>query len=552
MYCHGFGDFFLITFNASSKPYRVLIDCGLLTGDPAPLRQALNELIDETKGELDVVVQTHEHKDHVSGFNLKGPDGVRIWNGIRVKQVWQAWTEDPTHKLARTLKIKQAQKKDALDLALREYKNSIDSDKHKDLVARLYRGPDYLAAERRFARALGQVLDFNNTTDDLSRQDHVAAVFGYKKSPRLTVSNAMQYFAERCKDEDIVMKYLRPGTVLEEKDTELPGVRFYVLGPPENEASLRMMDDPTHKEMYLDNRGFSDNFYLAILDNLAVDERVSGDLGREERVTRNIPFAEEYVFVGGYVNKSTDEDLRRESSSEEPSGSNGIEWNVVKSYQSEENAWRAIELDWLHNTGVLALHLDSYTNNTSLALAIEIPTPEGDKVLLFPGDAQIGNWITWTEKDRDGNAKLTWTAVNKSSDRRVEGEDILQKTAFYKVGHHASHNATARKHGLELMSDDLIAMIPVDEEVASNQGKRGWIMPAPGLLARLIEKTRGRIIRSDTGVILESGLCKIPVGARPTKAQKEDFLNRVVPSSSTYIDKQGNQRHLYYEYKISI
>ena len=65
--------------------------------------------------------------------------------------------------------------------------------------------------------------------------------------------------------------------------------------------------------------------------------------------------------------------------------------------------------------------------------------------------------------------------------------------------HHASHNATVRELGLELMtSPDLVAMIPVDRAVAVNK-KPVWDMPARPLYRRLIEKARGRVLRSDTG-----------------------------------------------------
>jgi len=42
--------------------------------------------------------------------------------------------------------------------------------------------------------------------------------------------------------------------------------------------------------------------------------------------------------------------------------------------------------------------LQSATNNTSLVLAIELE--DGD-VMLFAGDAQVGNWLSWQD--------LTWT-----------------------------------------------------------------------------------------------------------------------------------------------
>jgi hypothetical protein len=48
--------------------------------------------------------------------------------------------------------------------------------------------------------------------------------------------------------------------------------------------------------------------------------------------------------------------------------------------------------------GRLALQLDSDTNNTSLVLAFELG--KSGRVLLFPGDAQVGNWLSW-HKERN-------------------------------------------------------------------------------------------------------------------------------------------------------
>ena len=39
-----------------------------------------------------------------------------------------------------------------------------------------------------------------------------------------------------------------------------------------------------------------------------------------------------------------------------------------------------------------ALKIDNDVNNTSLALALELADK---RVLLFPGDAQVGNWLSW-------------------------------------------------------------------------------------------------------------------------------------------------------------
>ena len=49
---------------------------------------------------------------------------------------------------------------------------------------------------------------------------------------------------------------------------------------------------------------------------------------------------------------------------------------------------------------------------------------------------------------------------------------------------------------------DLVAMIPVDEQMAHRPkggNPDGWDMPFPPLLERLKEKTRGRVLRADSG-----------------------------------------------------
>ena len=48
-----------------------------------------------TGGHLDRVVATHEHQDHVSGFN-----GTGNAKRVEVDHVWLAWTENPADELA--------------------------------------------------------------------------------------------------------------------------------------------------------------------------------------------------------------------------------------------------------------------------------------------------------------------------------------------------------------------------------------------------------------------------------------------------------------------
>src|SRR3569833_1336024 len=71
MYCHGLGDCFLLSFpRKGMRPFYMLIDCGVILGtsDSRSLMKKVVSSIAQVTTELDVLVVTHEHWDHVSGF----------------------------------------------------------------------------------------------------------------------------------------------------------------------------------------------------------------------------------------------------------------------------------------------------------------------------------------------------------------------------------------------------------------------------------------------------------------------------------------------------
>src|SRR5688500_7792832 len=66
------GDCFLLIFVSGGKTSRVLIDCGSFRNGTKS-KQRLEKIVASIKSEaggdpLDVVVATHQHNDHVSGF----------------------------------------------------------------------------------------------------------------------------------------------------------------------------------------------------------------------------------------------------------------------------------------------------------------------------------------------------------------------------------------------------------------------------------------------------------------------------------------------------
>lgn len=100
----GFGDCFLMRLEyASATPRHVLIDFGSTRPPPTPKGEKRGleaRVADEIKtlcgGRLDLLVVTHRHKDHISGFATKSGKGSGdVIAGLKPRLVLQPWTEDP-------------------------------------------------------------------------------------------------------------------------------------------------------------------------------------------------------------------------------------------------------------------------------------------------------------------------------------------------------------------------------------------------------------------------------------------------------------------------
>ena len=434
MFRHGLGDCFLVTFDVGRDEKHMLIDCGTLGSK----RTQVN-IVDVAKeiqstianGKLDVVVATHEHKDHLSGFQNKE---MKKLEG-KVGNVWLAWTENPEDEDAKNF----VEYKDDLGRALAAVALQASDTSLGQQIAHLLG----------FAGSVVGMDDLNDaSTDGSGTSDLLGTDFAH------TVHEAMEFVRLKLSP---TTRYWPPGeTIVEDW---LPGFRIYVLGPPRDEKSMADMGGHNSEELY---------HIAAALRSAARLHFSADDMSPAERAEceRELPFDKRYIASGDKLM--------------------GIRY---REYVSSENEWRRVDSDWLSAATDLALQLDKMTNNSSLALAIE-RIADG-KVLLFPADAQQGSWLSWHA--------LQWKVPGQS--KSVGMVDLLKRTVFYKVGHHASHNATLREKGLELMSkDELTAFIPVDREIALNRNPKGsWQMPAFHLYRRLLEMSRGRVARSDLG-----------------------------------------------------
>lgn len=445
MYRIGTGDCLALKFfkGRSTKPsFRMLIDCGSCRGDGNHFRPFLEDLASWMGKHLDLLVVTHEHLDHVNGF----AKGESLFDGFEIEHVWMAWTENAEDPDAIVVKDQLGMLLRASSLAL-ERMEAIRADPGRRWPA------SQREAERAVDATRGHVVD------------GVRELLSFHAVPPANGLAAGE--SELTRSMKIVRQSLVPKTGADDPDFLHPGtfgpalpgaegVRFYVLGPPKAPAALKVetvAGDVYERKQAL---GVADAFAAAV-------ESLAGTSS-----AKVLPFGDEFVMEASEAAAVTEAAFRG------------------------ENAWRDVSFDWLQAAGDLAMRLHSYTNNTSLSLAIEFAG--SGRVLLFPGDSEIGAWRSW---HADG---MRWQVPEGDETKTVTAADLLARTVLYKVGHHSSHNGTARVSGLELMTHpDLHALITLDLARIGS----GWekTMPSPGLLRELISRTKGRVFRIDEGFL---------------------------------------------------
>lgn len=97
----GFGDCFLLSFKYATRDRHVLIDFGSMALPHGAKKSHMIEIARQIKkdcgGSLDMVVATHRHEDHISGFatNKKGDAAGNLIASCKPRLVVQPWTEDP-------------------------------------------------------------------------------------------------------------------------------------------------------------------------------------------------------------------------------------------------------------------------------------------------------------------------------------------------------------------------------------------------------------------------------------------------------------------------
>ena len=205
MYNVGFGDCFVLEFPREDQPpFRVLVDCGAhRAGYPRrgwtpedAVCAIISDLTAETAlARLDVVVATHRHQDHVSGF------ASPRWQDVEVEQVWMPWTENPHDPEATAIRERQSRLALGLQLA--------------------FNGPQFGArwTEAGPAEAL-QALAANSLANEAAMRTLHSGFRG--RPPRRFLAARDTYAPEEC-----------------------PGLTVHVLGPSKDRDVIRDMDPPS-------------------------------------------------------------------------------------------------------------------------------------------------------------------------------------------------------------------------------------------------------------------------------------------------------------------
>lgn len=216
MYNVGFGDCFLVKVPTDDGTRCLLFDCGMHLAGPGPrpietvVGDVIKDVTDEVgRARIDVVVGTHRHADHVSGF------ASTLWRDVEVGEVWMPWTEDYDDPAARRILARQSRAAQRL---------------HAALAAR-----GALNARERLAMALAE--------NALTNAAAMATLHrGFKGGPR------RRYLPDAEGSRILTLPLL-------------PGVRVHVLGPSRNDQVIRDMDPPP-------GAGY---LHVASLDSDAVD-----------------------------------------------------------------------------------------------------------------------------------------------------------------------------------------------------------------------------------------------------------------------------------------
>jgi len=378
MYRIGFGDCFLVTLDGQ---HHILVDCGvhnkggIVVNGKSLIDLAFQNIVTTAGGKLDVVIATHAHQDHVSGYG-KFADQFAKFNHIG--EVWMPWTDDLSNATARSW-----------------------HQKKKALVGLVQ---TYLTA----------------------RADKEAQAAIENAGPNPAAMQALRQGFGKAK-----VRYLKAGDQLD-APAGVTGFSAKIMGPPEDQDFISKMNPP------------GSDHYLRMA---AAQQTGKGT----------------HPFVGWELSPQQMDP----------------KWPQLK-----QNVVKMMNESLKFSARAVAFSLDKLLNNTSIVALLSWR----GKHLLFPGDAEYGDWAYWYKKS---------------------GSQVLSDICFYKVAHHGSWNATPKGALAEMPLGAFGAMM-------STQSSPWPSIPRPALEKAIDERTGGALLRSDS----------IPVAGAPAGPK----LNQLPPA----------------------
>lgn len=390
----GFGDCFLLSFLYADKDERhILIDFGS-TGLPKELDEKraktyMLEVAEQIRrdcgGKLHIIVATHRHKDHISGFSTDGVKSAAneasgdIIASCSPDMVIQPWTENPN--------LDDAQVKSGKAHRMVS-DNKFRESPEKNFAATLLSMQRVAELVTKESERLGNIS--SEIEDD---QVHYVTPLDYGKKRQLFFmgdnnirnKSAVENLRKMGEQANSSSHFVFFGESIGLSKI-LPGVKVRFLGPPTLEQ---------HHEIIKQRSRDDDEFWMF--------HSIARNFWGVQAMTANL------VDELNSRDSETDDRLFPKA-------------KVYQNFAPSHTRWfiqqvRNLRADQL--LGIVRI-LDTAMNNTSVIMHFEI----GDKKLLFPGDAQIENWEY---------------ALDKPEIRK-----LLRDTTLYKVGHHGSRNATPK------------------------------------------------------------------------------------------------------------
>lgn len=237
----GFGDLFLVRVPAADGTTRtMLFDCGVhARGARAdmPMEKIITRLLDDVRDAdgnptIDVVVATHRHTDHISGF------ADERWADVRVGEVWMPWTEDPDDT-------------EALGIARRR---AAAARRLTEVIGARPKGPLTDLA----IGILGEVLAASNAKSVEMLREGFSPLPGRRSVRR-------RYLAARRRPLAV------PG---------IEGLRVHVLGPARDEDAVRELEPPRDQRYLAPGApGLASRIDAAFPEHLQCDERLIPGVG---------------------------------------------------------------------------------------------------------------------------------------------------------------------------------------------------------------------------------------------------------------------------------